>query len=91
MNPQEIVKKVLDNHLLSEFPYNLLVIEVGGTWYVNVEILVDSSKYHRVTPNYDFEYLGEFSNPIRKIVTTGLELLGDVAYLNSLTLGTSLK
>lgn len=91
MSPQEIVKKVLDNHLLPQFPYNLIVIEVGGTWYVNVEILVNKSKCHVESSNYDFEYWGNFNNPIQKIVTQGLELLGDVAYLNSLTLGTTLE
>lgn len=73
MSPQEIVKKVLDNQLLPKFPYDLIVIEVGDTWYVNVEILVD---YYSV----------EFAPPIRKIITQGLEMLGDVAYLNNLKL-----
>ena len=42
MFAQEIVKKVLDSNLLPDFPYNLIVVEVGDTWYVNVEIIVDS-------------------------------------------------
>ena len=37
MNPQEIVKKVLDYYLLPEFPYQLVVVDIGDTWYVNVE------------------------------------------------------
>lgn len=85
MNHQEIVRKVLDIHLLPDIPYNLVVIEIGGTWYVNVEILVDSSKYHRAAPNYDADYQNKFLKPILKIVNTALDLLGEVAFLNSLS------
>jgi hypothetical protein len=83
MLPQEIVKKVLDLNLLPNFPYNLNVVEVGDTWYVNVEIIVDTSKYHRTSPNHELEYFNKFYHNIKLTLDKALDLLGGVAYLNS--------
>ena len=83
MFAQEIVKKVLDSNLLPDFPYNLNVVEVGDTWYVNVEIIVDSSKYNQTSPNYDLEYYNKFYHNIEGTLDKALDLLGGVAYLNS--------
>jgi hypothetical protein len=80
MNPQQTVQKVLDYYLLPKFPYNLIVVDVGGIWYVNVEFFFDGSELHEAEP----AYWNRFYYNIRPIIDKALDLLGGIAFLNSI-------
>lgn len=80
MNPQKTVQKVLDYYLLPKFPYNLIVVDIGDTWYVNLEFFFDGSKLQEDTP----EYWNRFYHDIRPTINKALDLLGGIAFLNSI-------
>jgi hypothetical protein len=82
-NWEKLVKKILDRTLLPETPYRLNVEVVGNEPYINIEVDVDTSKYHQVGPNYDPEYYVRMDELESKILDS-FDILGDLGVINSL-------
>jgi hypothetical protein len=82
-NWEKLVKKILDRTLLPETPYRLNVEVVGNEPYINIEVDVDTSKYHQVGPNYDPEYYTRMDELESKILDS-FDILGELGVINSL-------
>ena len=82
-NWEKLVKKILDRALLPETPYGLNVEVVGNEPYINIEVDVDTSKYHLAGPNYDPEYQGKMDE-LESDILDALSILGDLGVINSL-------
>lgn len=84
MNKYEsAVTKVLNHQLGSDVPFEVNVEVVGGEPYINVTVIVDTSKYHFWAPNFDSDYR-ERMDEVSDEIETALGILGFSDDLNSL-------
>ena len=81
---ENAVRKVLDFKLGDEINYDIDIRMVGGEPYINLDVFVETDRYHQVGPNFDKDYQLRLENFEDEIISH-LRLLGAENNLNSIT------
>ena len=82
-NWEKYLKYFLDQELLPDFPYTLDIRVVGEEAYVNVKVVIDTSRFHYMSPNFD-KYYRDDAEFLSETIETILNKASKRAYLNSM-------
>jgi hypothetical protein len=81
---ENAVRKVLDFKLGDEISYDIDIRMVGEDPYINLDVFVETDRYHQVGPNFEKEYQLRLDNFEDEIISH-LKILGAENNLNSIT------